>query len=116
MFKQALVLRSDLKMGKGKIGAQCAHASVLALDKASASDARGVAEWRAGGMKKICLKVASEKELIEIFNQAKRARLPCALVRDAGFTQIEAGTATAVGIGPAEEARIDAITGKLKLL
>ena len=112
-FKQALVLRSDLKMGKGKIGAQSAHASVLALDKASESDA---SEWRAGGMKKICLKVASEKELIEIFNQAKRARLPCALVRDAGFTQIEAGTATAVGIGPASEERIDAITGKLKLL
>lgn len=112
-FKQAIVVRSDLKMGKGKIGAQSAHASVLALYKA---DERDAAAWRAGGMKKICLKVASEKELIQIFNEAKRARLPAALVRDAGFTQIEAGTATAVGIGPAEEARVDAVTGKLKLL
>jgi len=112
-FKQAIVVRTDLKMGKGKIGAQSAHASILALDKSDERDAR---EWRAEGMKKICLKVASERELIEVFNQAKRARLPCALVHDAGYTQIEAGTATAVGIGPAEENKVDAVTGKLKLL
>lgn len=113
MFKQALVLRSDLKMGKGKIAAQCAHASVLAMEKA---DGDAVDEWKSSGMKKICLKVGGERELIEIFNQAKRARLACALVRDAGFTQIEAGTATAVGVGPASEERVDAVTGKLKLL
>ncbi len=112
-LKQALIVRSDLGMGRGKMASQCAHASVLALDKA---DERDAAEWRAEGMKKICLKVNSEKELIEIFNQAKKAKLPAALVRDAGFTQIEAGTATAVGIGPAGEASVDAVTEKLKLL
>ena len=112
-FKQAIVVRSDLKMGKGKIGSQCAHASVLALEK---TDERDAAAWRESGMKKICLKVASERELIDVFNAAKRAHLSAALVRDAGHTQIEAGTATAVGIGPAEESRVDAVTGKLKLL
>ncbi len=112
-FKQAIVVRSDLKMGKGKIAAQSCHASVLALDK---TDERDAAAWRESGMKKICLKVASEKELIEVFNQAKRAKLPAALVHDAGHTQIEAGTATAVGIGPAKEEQVDAVTGKLKLL
>ena len=112
-FKQAIVVRSDLKMGKGKIASQSAHACILALDKADERDAN---EWRESGMKKICLKVASERELIDVFNEAKRAHLPCALVHDAGHTQIEAGTATAVGIGPAKEERVDAVTGKLKLL
>jgi PTH2 family peptidyl-tRNA hydrolase len=112
-FKQAIVVRSDLKMGKGKTASQCAHASVLAMEKAEDAAAE---EWKAGGMKKICLKVASEKELIDVFNAAKRAKLPTALVRDAGYTQIEAGTLTAVGVGPASEEKIDAITGKLKLL
>ncbi|MEM0475381.1 MAG: peptidyl-tRNA hydrolase Pth2 [Candidatus Norongarragalinales archaeon] len=112
-LKQALVVRSDLGMGRGKIAAQCAHASLLALEKAGA---REVAEWKAAGAKKIVVKVSSESELTAVFNKAKKARLPCALVRDAGFTQVAAGTPTAVGIGPAEESKIDAVTGKLKLL
>lgn len=112
-FKQAIVLRSDLKMGKGKLCAQSAHASLLAVKKASAS---AIARWEASGSEKIVVKVSSEKELRELEKKARNLKLPCALVRDAGFTQIPAGSLTALAIGPAEEKRVDEVTGKLKLL
>ena len=115
-FKQALVMRADLQMGKGKLAAQASHASVMAFLDAREKNANAANQWVESGMKKITLKVQSEKELLDIFNAAKRAKLPCALVRDAGHTQLEPGTLTGVGIGPAEDSTLDKITGGLKLL
>ena len=48
--------------------------------------------------------------------KAKKAKLPCAIIKDAGHTQLEPGTITALAIGPAEEDVIDKITKNLKLL
>ncbi len=100
-------------MGRGKLVAQATHASLMAYKSASKDD---VAGWEESGSKKITLKVTSEKELFGIFMQAKAAKLPCALVKDAGHTQIAPGTPTAVAIGPAPEGEVDKITGGLKLL
>lgn len=111
-LKQAIIIRADLGMGKGKIAAQSAHASVEAMGK---TDNETVAEWKMQGMKKVVLKVQSEKELLELFMAAKR-ELPSALIKDAGLTQIESGSATAVGIGPAEENKVNKFTKELKLL
>ncbi len=112
-YKQAIILRADLQMGKGKLVAQGAHACIDAYDKASED---GVSKWKREGMAKIALKVQSEQELLAIFNEAKKLKLPASLIRDAGRTQIEPGTITAVAIGPSDEREIDKITGKLKLL
>jgi len=111
-MKQAIIIRSDLKMGKGKAAAQAAHSSLEAYKKATDDMC---SEWEADGQKKVVLKVSGEKELIEIFNAAKKAKIPAALIRDAGRTQIEPGTVTAVCIGPDEDEKIDRIVGKLKL-
>jgi PTH2 family peptidyl-tRNA hydrolase len=112
-MKQAIIVRTDLKMGKGKIAAQSAHASIAAFLHAT-EIARE--RWVGEGMAKIVLKVANEDELRKIHATAKRAKLPTELIVDRGLTQIEPGTATAVGIGPAEDEAVDKITGKLKLL
>ena len=40
----------------------------------------------------------------------------CRYIRDAGRTQIAAGTRTVLGIGPAPVPLIDAVTGDLKLM
>ena len=112
-MKQVLVVRTDLKMGKGKLATQCAHASIAAFLRATEITRE---RWVASGMAKIVVKVSSEAELKRILASAKRAKLPSELIVDRGLTQIEPGTATAVGIGPAEDAAIDKITGKLKLL
>jgi len=115
-YKQAIILRSDLGMGKGKLVAQGCHASIDAYDKALSAKPEWVEEWKEGGCKKIAVKVSSERELIEVFMAAKKAKLPCSLITDAGHTQVEPGSKTAASIGPAPENEIDEITDKLKLL
>ena len=116
MFKQAIVLRSDLKMGKGKLVAQGAHASIEAYGKAVKTDRLTVAAWRHSGAAKIALKVSSEEELKRLYGKAQRAGVSCALIRDAGRTQIPAGSPTAIAIGPASDQAIDKLTKDLKLL
>jgi PTH2 family peptidyl-tRNA hydrolase len=113
MYKQAIVVRTDLKWGKGKLAAHVAHAS---LGAALISSTDVVKEWNAEGSKKIVLKAGSEKELKDLERLAKKEEIPAFLARDAGKTQLESGTVTALAIGPAREFDIDRITGSLKLL
>jgi PTH2 family peptidyl-tRNA hydrolase len=110
-LKQVIVVRSDLKLDKGKLAGQVAHAAVSAADKS-----KWKRDWIAIGQKKSVLKCASLEELLSIYERAKRAGLPAELISDAGRTQIPAGTTTCVGIGPAPEDLIDKFTGDLKLL
>ena len=115
MYKQVIVARTDLKMGKGKIAAQCCHASIEAFRKTVKKNPDEAQAWLDEGQAKIVLKIESEKELIELFMQVKNL-IPASLITDAGHTQIEPGTKTCLGIGPAKETEIDKFTGKLKLL
>lgn len=112
-LKQVIVVRADLKLPKGKLAAQVAHASVEAVLK-SATDK--VKEWRSSGSSKIVVKVSDEKALLEINQLAKDAGLVTALITDAGKTVIAPGTRTCVSLGPDEEEKIDSITQELKLV
>ena|SRR3990172_4594027 len=112
-MKQAIIVRIDLKMGKGKIASQCSHASIASFLKSN-DLAKNI--WLKEGMKKIILKAKDEKELRALYKKAKKESLPCELIEDRGLTQIEPGSTTCLGIGPADEKRIDKITEKLKLL
>lgn len=135
-IKQVLVVRKDLKMRKGKIAAQCAHASLkVFLDRKETRDENCVwceskdsqnliipltdemKEWLEGIFTKVCVSVDSEEELLEVYKKAQEAELPCALVTDAGLTEFHGiPTNTVVAIGPANEDKINEITGELKLL
>lgn len=116
LMKQAIVVRNDLGMGKGKVAAQVAHASLSAAEAAQHRRGGWYESWKDGGQAKIVLKVGSEDDLREVFQKAKAAGLPASLIEDRGLTQLEPGTATCVGIGPAPDDQVDAITGNLKLL
>jgi peptidyl-tRNA hydrolase, PTH2 family len=115
-MKQAIVVRNDLKMGKGKVAAQVAHASLSAAEAAQQRKPGWYSGWKAEGQAKIVLKVESEEELNQLFQKAKSVGLPASLIQDRGLTQVEPGTVTCLGIGPGPDPEIDAITGKLKLL
>lgn len=112
-YKQVILVREDLKMSKGKMSAQSAHASVDALLKSHKDD---IKEWKNQGMKKVVLSVKDEKELLKLRQQAEDAGLAVAIIADAGRTELAPGTVTAVCIGPDVEEKIDKITGQLKLI
>ena len=115
-MKQAIVVRADLKMGKGKIAAQVAHASLAAAEAAQQRKPGWYSGWKSEGQAKIVLKVDSEEALSQLFQKAKTSGLPASLIQDRGLTQIEPGSVTCLGIGPGPDSEIDAITGNLKLL
>ena len=130
--KQVLCVRRDLNMRKGKIAAQCAHASLkVFLDKATIDyenrtglgadlNLRLTPEmlfWMDGVYAKICVSVDSEAELLEVYQKALDADIPCSLITDAGLTEFNnVPTKTVVAIGPAKTEEINKITGGLKLL
>lgn len=115
-MKQAIVVRKDLKMSKGKCAAQVAHGAVEASLMTLKRDKRLLERWKEEGMKKVVLGVADLKELLELKNLAEKLGIVHYLVRDAGKTEVPAGTETALAIGPDEDEKIDLITGKLKAL
>ena len=115
-FKQVIVVRTDLKMSKGKLAVQVAHAAVEALICTQKSKRQWVNEWLKQGQKKVVLKVRDETELINLYKEFKELGLPICLIADAGKTELPPGTITALGVGPAPSELIDKITGRLKPL
>lgn len=112
-MKLVILVRQDLKLPKGKLAVQAAHAAVEATLK---SGKMKVSAWRVQGQKKVVLKVKDDKELIRFMQMAKDAGLKTALITDAGKTVIAPGTRTCVGIGPDSEQSIDSITGDLPMV
>ncbi|PSP75290.1 aminoacyl-tRNA hydrolase [Halobacteriales archaeon QS_1_68_20] len=111
-MKQAIVARTDVGMGEGKLAAQVAHASLSAYEDA---DDRAQKRWKGEGQKKVVLQGDGESELFELAEQAKSAGVPNAIVRDAGHTQLDPGTVTALAVGPGDEDDVDRVTGHLSL-
>ena len=111
-FKQAILVRKDLKMSKGKTAVQVAHGAVEAVLKSRKSN---ISKWRLFGQKKICLKVNSEKELYKNNQVAKDLGLKTALIKDAGRTELKPGTITVLAIGPDKEEKINKMTKDLEL-
>jgi PTH2 family peptidyl-tRNA hydrolase len=111
-MKQAIVVRADLGMGTGKLAAQVAHASLSAYEDAGS---RTRTAWKGSGQKKVVLKADSESQLFELADAAEREGLPNAIVRDAGHTQLDPGTVTALAVGPGDDGIVDRVTGDLSL-
>lgn len=114
--KQVILVRTDIDMSKGKTAAQCAHASLLSYFEAERTDKAMIREWLSSGQKKIVLKVDDEDTLNKMYKAFQFKKVPCALVNDAGLTQLPPGTTTALGIGPWRSSEIDLFTKVFKLL
>lgn len=113
-YKLALVVRTDLAMGKGKIAAQAAHAAVAAV--LSTSGTAAFVAWLREGQPKVVLRVSGEDALREVYDAALAAGVPAEMIRDAGRTQVAPGTPTCCAIGPARADEVDAISAPLPLL
>jgi len=115
-YKMVIVLRTDLKMSKGKIAAQAGHAAVSAAEEARKKHPEWWKKWFEEGQCKIAVKARSETELLELERKAKELELPFALISDRGLTELPPGTITCLGVGPAPSNRVDKMTGELDLL
>lgn len=108
-----MVVRRDLKMGKGKIAAQCCHGSIGSYKR---TDSKLIKKWESDGYAKVVCKVDSLEELLDLKKEADKNNVSNYLVVDAGRTQLPTSTTTVLGIGPDEDEIMDKITGDLKLL
>lgn len=115
-MKLILVVRNDLKMGKGKIAAQCAHAAVRAYEQAKSKRPKTLRAWERNGQPKIVVKCDTEEELLELAQRSKGMHLITSIIKDAGRTQISPGSRTVLGVGPAASKDVNEVTGHLKLL
>ncbi|CAI4054859.1 hypothetical protein SKDZ_02G0500 [Saccharomyces kudriavzevii ZP591] len=119
--RMALVIRQDLAMTKGKIAAQCCHAALSCFRHISMDPARAsynpvmTQRWLHAGQAKITLKCPDKFTMDELYAKAISLGVNAAVIHDAGRTQIAAGSATVLGLGPAPKAVLDQITGDLKL-
>lgn len=142
--KQVIVMRKDLKMRKGKMIAQGAHASMAAILREMAVNNENheyvkewtmftntikdpLNDWLANSFTKITVSVQSEDELFDIYQKALtvegiytgtiRIKMPCAIIQDNGKTEFHGvPTYTCAAIGPWWVDEIDEITGGLPLL
>ena len=112
MYKQVIVIRTDIKMSCGKMCAQCCHASLGAAEKA---DKKTLRAWKSDGQKKVVVK-SELKEILSLKEQAKKLKISNFLVSDAGMTELSHGTVTALAIGPGKEEHINKITSRMELL
>ncbi len=114
-YKLVIVIRDDLKMSVGKLSAQVAHAAVTCALEAKAKKTKWFSEWYGEGQRKVVLKAEDLDELLSLKEKAARAKLPFALITDAGLTELPPNTTTCLGIGPGPENELDPITGSLPL-
>ncbi|WP_349290064.1 peptidyl-tRNA hydrolase [Thalassospira xiamenensis] len=112
-----IIERADLKMSRGKLAAQCAHAcrlSFLSFLNKSPGTIPSEADSSAFGSI-VVLKAKSELQLKKLFELAQERDLPTHLFTDHGH--VISGTVfdgqpvlTALAIGPVQRARIDDAT------
>ena len=136
--KQVIIIRKDLKMRKGKMCAQAAHAAMkVVLDRMICGECKKdstpwegcfkwqmtifesepLHRWLKGTFTKIVVSVDTEEDLLALKYRAEEAGMLCALVTDAGKTEFHGErTNTALAIGPEWASKVDKITGDLKLL
>lgn len=112
-MKQVIVLRDDLGMSDGKLVAQACHASLGAYKNADDSLR---AEWEASGARKVAVHVSGEDRLMELFKEARSYGIAAYVVKDAGETELEPGTVTALGVGPDSAETVDKVTKELPLM
>lgn len=102
-IKQAIIIRKDLKMRRGKEIVQGSHASMkfLAGKFATLTGLSDIErQWLFGIQKKICFQCDSERELLLLYHNAQELGLTWSLIEDLGLTEFNEPTYTALAIGP----------------
>ncbi len=108
------IVTPELAISEGKLAAQVAHAAVECALRLHRKNPSLLQKWLDEGQKKVVLGIG-DKDIHRLRSRAVSMGLCTALITDAGRTQLESGTVTALAIGPAAERTVDKITGQLPL-
>jgi PTH2 family peptidyl-tRNA hydrolase len=115
--KQVIVVRDDLNMRKGKMGAQVGHAVSGFLHEIIDTGrlyTHAEHQWcTQDRRKKVILAVNSEADLLEIVQESQNAGITTHLVTDSGLTEFHGvPTRTCVAIGPDYSDKMESFLGK----
>lgn len=111
-----LLVNSDVKMGSGKMAAQCCHAAVAVIRHLEGKGNKVYERWKITGEKTIVLK--SSRAIMErLLVQFGDIGFPvwCYPIYDMGLTQVEAGTFTVLAFNPIENDRVPEELRSMKL-
>lgn len=112
-YTQAIIVRKDIEIPKGKLAVQVAHAALGAfLDQ---DDHKLKYEWLEEGQRKLVLKVNNLNDLYDIKEFALDKEIPAYLVEDFACTVFDEPTVTCIGLGPVSIEKMNEITKGLKL-
>ena len=124
--KQVIVVRKDLKMRKGKVAAQVAHAAMKFILDNNEAERGGELHvslnesevmWMTGSFTKAIVGVDSENALRDLIFMARLHDVEVHSITDEGRTEFDGvPTLTCAAFGPDNVEILDEITGHLKLI
>ncbi len=81
--KMILAVRMDIKMEKGKIAAQCGHATLAVYKMAKKVTPKFIRQWEKRGQAKVAVKCPDEEAMIELEKKAKELGIAARSIIDA---------------------------------
>lgn len=81
--KMILAVRMDIKMEKGKIAAQCGHATLAVYKLAKRVTPKFVRQWETRGQAKVAVKCPDEQQMLELENKARALGIAARSIIDA---------------------------------
>lgn len=127
-IKQVIVMRTEyineknekFSLRKGKLISQGSHSSIMFLVKKfegkNAKLSKIEKNWIKTGMKKICLQISTDKDILDLHKKASELGLESNVIVDSGLTEFHGeAKITCLAIGPDCASKIDKVTGHLKL-
>ena len=115
-YKLMIVTRTDLSLSPGKLAVQVSHAAVACTLLTKKNKPEWFSKWQREGAKKVVVKVETLEDFFPLKEKAESLGISTTIIADAGHTEIQQGTQTVLGIGPAPNNLIDQVTGELPLL
>ena len=97
-YKQFIIVPKSLKMSKGKIASQVAHATFMALEKQGKVDGM-IEKWKDSGMCVIVLECKNTEQLLSAAKYCEQWNIPNHLYIDEGLTEVDPLTPTALSTG-----------------
>lgn len=107
-----IFLNKGIKMSKGKIAVQAAHASCKAM---VISKPEILKEWDNGPFVKIMLEALNDKHIYTIEKYLNDNNIHCITICDEGRTEIEPGSITALGVEIIDREKYKPIMSGFKL-